>query len=104
MNIFFERSGGFAGLTLSNTIHVDELPETDAEKLKVLIDESGFASLPEKIESERNAPDQFTYTIKVESREWTHTVITGDASAPNEILPLLDALNEISRTHRKNPG
>ena len=103
MYIYFERSGGFTGITSSQTINLDELPESDAKKLKSLIDQSGFASLPEKIGSGKNVPDQFTYTIKVESSEWSHTIITGDASAPVEILPLLNALNDISRSQRLNP-
>lgn len=104
MNIIYERSGGFMGLTTSYTFNLDDLPAEDAERLKELIGRIDFPALPENLEMSRNIPDQFSYTITVESQEWTHTIRTGDATAPQEIQPLIETLNSLSKNQRKVNG
>jgi hypothetical protein len=104
MNIIYERSGGFTGMTTSYTFNLDDLPEEEAGKLKGLIDKIDFSTLPENAGLSKNMPDQFSYTITVESQEWTHTIRTGDATAPQEIQPLLETLNSLSRNQRKTNG
>lgn len=101
MNIIYERSGGFMGTTTSYTFNLEDLPHEEAEKLKALIDQVNFLTLPENLEMPQNTPDQFSYTITVESREWTHTIRTGDATAPQEIQPLIETLNSLGRSQRK---
>jgi len=102
MNIIYERSGGFMGTTTSYTFNLEDLPHEEAEKLIALIDQVNFHSLPENLEMPQNIPDQFSYTITVESREWTHTIRTSDATAPQEIQPLVETLNSLSRSQRKS--
>jgi hypothetical protein len=104
MNIIYERSGGFTGMTTSYTFNLDDLPEEEAGKLKELIDQINFSALPENPEISKNLPDQFSYTITVESQEWTHTIRTGDATAPEEIQPLIETLNSLSRNQRNISG
>jgi hypothetical protein len=104
MHIIYERSGGFTGMTSSYTFNLEDLPDVDAEKLKTLIDQVDFPALPENLEMSTNVPDRFSYTITVEAQEWTHTIRTGDASAPSEIQPLIETLNSISRSQRKSSG
>ena len=48
-----------------------------------------------------NMPDQFTYTITVETKKWEHTVITGDTSAPEKMQELLELLNRLARNQKK---
>jgi hypothetical protein len=104
MHIVYERSGGFTGMTSSYSFNLEDLPVEDANKLRTIIEQVDFLALPEKFEKAGNIPDQFTYTITIESQEWSHTVVTGDSSAPMEIQPLLDSLNAVSRSHRKVDG
>lgn len=104
MHIIYERSGGFTGMTTSYNFNLEDLPAEDAEKLKELIDQIDFPVLPENLEMSKNIPDQFSYTITVESQEWTHTIRTSDATAPQEIQPLIETLNSLSRNQRKNNG
>jgi hypothetical protein len=101
MHIVYERSGGFTGMTSSYSFNLEDLPEEEANKLRMLIEEVDFPALPDKLEEAGNSPDQFTYSITIESQEWSHTVVTGDSSAPLEIKPLLESLNTVSRSHRK---
>lgn len=104
MNIIYERSGGFTGMTTSFTFNLDDLPNEEAGRIKELIDQIDFPALPENLEMSKNIPDQFSYKITVESQEWTHTIRTSDATAPQEILPLIETLNSLSRNQRKNNG
>ncbi len=102
MNIIYERSGGFTGMTTTYTFNLENLPDEEAQKLKELIDQIDFSTLPENFENTKNIPDQFSYTITVESHEWTHTIRTGDGTAPQEIQPLIETLNSLSRSQRKD--
>lgn len=104
MNIIYERSGGFTGMTTSYNFNLDDLPEEEAGRIKELLDQIDFSALPENLELSKNMPDQFSYTITVESQEWTHTIRTGDATAPQEIQPLIETLNSLSRNQRKSSG
>ena len=104
MNIIYERSGGFTGMTTTYNFNLDDLPEEEAGRLKELIDQIDFSALPENLEMSKNMSDQFSYTITVESQEWTHTIRTGDATAPHEIQPLIETLNSLSRNQRKISG
>lgn len=99
--IKFERSGGFTGMTIARDLKLDDLSDELAERLKELLDDMDFAELPEQILSTEPIPDQYTYTITVENREGQHTVVTGDASAPEKMQELLRLLNRLARTRKK---
>ena len=101
MHIEFERSGGFMGMTTSCSFDLSELQATDAEQLKSMIEQVKFPELPENIPGSNQMPDQFTYTIFIRSEEWSHKIVTGDASAPPEMQPLIETLNTISRSHKR---
>jgi len=101
MHIEFERSGGFMGITASCSFDLSELQDTDAEQLKSMIEQLKFPELPENIPGSKQMPDQFTYTIFIQSEEWSHRIVTGDASAPPEMQPLIETLNSISRSRRR---
>jgi hypothetical protein len=97
MRIKFERSGGFAGMLLTGFFDLDEMDEKQSRELHELLDQADFRKLPEQIVSNAPVPDQFTYTISVETKEWQHSVITGDTSAPPELQPLLQTLSKLAR-------
>ena len=97
----FERTGGFAGIHLSTDLKVDELPDEQANSLMELIDDMDFSQLPEKMIDE-DGPDQFTYVITVEAQKWEHTVVTGDASAPEKMQELLQLLNRLARRRKRH--
>lgn len=95
--IKFERSGGFAGMRIAADIEPDDLPEEQAQTLLELLDDLDFPELPERLTNDSSMPDQFTYTITVESSKWKHTVVTSDESAPEKMQELLQLLNRIAR-------
>jgi hypothetical protein len=98
MQVSYERTGGFAGMRIAASFDVDQLPEQDSKSIRDLIDKSDFVKLPAKILGPTPVPDQFTYEITVTADTWKHTVITGDASAPENLRPLIDLLSQLART------
>lgn len=99
--IKFERTGGFAGIRIAKDLKLDDLPDEQARTLSELLDDMDFNELPEQMMDDSSMPDQFTYTITVETKKWEHTVTTGDASAPEKMQELLQLLNRLSRPQKK---
>ena len=98
--IQFERTGGFAGIRFAADFKPEDLPEEQSKQLLNLLDDLDFDELPEQLLDE-NVPDGFTYSITVETKRKTHTVITGDASAPEKMQELLQLLNRIARNQMR---
>ncbi len=71
--IEFERTGGFAGITLSNTINSNELPADEAAKLKELLFNADLTDQCFETEEKAASPDQFFYrfTVKIGEKEFT---------------------------------
>jgi hypothetical protein len=99
--IKFERTGGFAGMRIATDLKLDDLPDDQAHTISELIDDLDFRELPEQMMNEGGMPDQFTYTITVETKKWEHTVVTGDVSAPEKMQELLQLLNRLARPRKK---
>jgi hypothetical protein len=99
--IKFERTGGFAGMTIARDLKMDDLSEEQADALLELLDDLDFEELPEQMTGKESMPDQFTYKITVETRRGEHTVVTGDASASEKMQELLQFLNRLARTKKK---
>ena len=98
--IKFERSGGFAGLRIAKDLKMDDLPDEQAHTISELLDDLNFDELPEQMMNDSNMPDQFSYTITVETKKWVHTVTTGDISAPEKMQELLELLNRLARNQK----
>lgn len=100
--IKFERTGGFAGMTIARDLKLEDLSDEQAHTLLELLDDLDFNELPEQMmDSKESMPDQFTYVITVETKRGEHTVVTGDASAPEKMQELLQLLNRLARTKKK---
>jgi hypothetical protein len=95
--IKFERTGGFAGIRLAADFKLDDLPSGQAHTLADLLDNMAFNELPESFGNKNTVPDGFTYEITVETKQWTHTVTTGEVSSPENLETLLTLLNQIAR-------
>lgn len=94
--ILFERSGGFIGRKVSLNIDMDDLPKEQADALRELLDEADFFDLPGDLRRQP-APDEFSYSITVESEQRQHTVHVSDTSMPDDLRPLLKELNKFLR-------
>jgi emfourin len=99
--IKFERTGGFAGMRIARDLKLNDLPDEQARTILELLDDLDFKELPEQMMGDSNMPDQFMYTITVETKKWEHTVTTGDTSAPEKMKELLELLNRLARNQKK---
>lgn len=98
MRIYFERTGGFMGLSLQTAVDTAALSEEDAHHLQQMIDATEFFELPEELDG-TGGTDAFNYTLTVETEERRHTIHTNDRSAPDTLQPLLHRLTLLARTH-----
>lgn len=89
------------GRTISLNINLDDLPADQAADLRRLIDESDFINLDDA-PLKKHTPDQFRYTITVDTGKFQHTVHTSDSSAPETLRPLLHDLLERTRTKERS--
>jgi hypothetical protein len=101
IHIKYERTGGFAGLKISTSFDLEDLPDEREQQLRDLLDEMDFFKLPVQILPVRPGSDQFTYKIEVDANGRKHSVMTTDSVAPEKIRQLIEVLNIIARTHRK---
>jgi hypothetical protein len=99
--IKFERTGGFAGIRMAADIKLEDLPEDQAHTISELLDDMDFQELPANMMGKSNMPDQFTYTITVQTRKWEHTVVAGESSAPEKMQELIQLLNRLARTQKR---
>ena len=99
--IKFERTGGFAGMRIAGDLRLDDLTDEQARTLLEILDDLDFEELPEQMMDTESMPDQFTYVITVETKKGEHTVVTGDATAPEKMQELLQLLNRLARTKKK---
>lgn len=97
--IFFERSGGFMGRKVTANFDLHELPEDQAEALEEMLDEADFFELPADL-TRPPMPDAFTYTITVHREVRQHSIRVSDATAPDDLRPLLEELNKQARMQR----
>ena len=97
--ILYERTGGFMGRKISMTIDLENLPDEQAEMLADLLDDADFFKLPADL-TKAAMPDSFTYQITVSSEKGEHSVRVGDATAPDDLRPLLDELSRQARMQR----
>lgn len=95
--ITFERSGGFAGITLSTELDPDDLPEKDAAQARKLIDDAKLFEQPKQIKSRSPMPDRFEYKLTIREKGKRRTVVVGDQSTPANLKPLIDLLLEKAR-------
>lgn len=102
MRIYYERSGGFAGLRQEITLDSQSIDAEEAGELQKLVEQAGFFDLPARITAPGTGADQFQYRITVESGPRRHTVEAGEASIPAALQPLLDRLAALARTKRQS--
>lgn len=101
MQIYFERSGGFAGIRFQTSVNTEELPPQQAEPLCDMIHDASFFDLPEQGLVTNNAGrDRFIYRLTVTDGDRTHTVEMNGSNVPEKLQPLLQELTAIARTHR----
>lgn len=94
MKIYFERSGGFAGIKMSTSIDTSLLDKDEADKIEEIVNNSQFFTLDPKIAGPKTGADFFNYKITIESEDRKRTLETSDMTLPSEIGPLLRILKD----------
>lgn len=94
--IYFERSGGFAGITQTLELKSDTLSVEDQDHLRTLIDASGFFD----IESEKDSgmPDQFNYKLTVKYKGKEKTLELEESGITDSLRPLITYLSRKARS------
>lgn len=95
--IKFERTGGFAGIRLAADIEVNSLPDDQKKEILELLDEMDFEEIPEKLAGKMPVPDEFVYSVIVESKEREYKVLAGESALPGDMQPLLEILEGIAK-------
>jgi len=96
MQIQFERSGGFMGLSLKTAVDTAELTIKEAQEWEEMLTAAGFFDLPSNLETEIGA-DRLIYKMTVVTTEQKHTALCTDEDAPEELRPLLRRLTIMAR-------
>ena len=102
MRISFERSGGFAGITMKTTIDEKDLVPDEAQELRQLVEGADFFNLSKKIMPRSPQPDRFQYELSLEESGRQHTVTTSEETLPQNLKPLVNWLMEKVRQTRKS--
>jgi len=100
--IKFERTGGFAGIRLAADIEVNNLPEDQKREILDLLDELDFDELPAKLSGKMPVPDEFVYSIVVESEKREYKVMAGETALPGDMKPLLEILERIAKQQMRS--
>ncbi len=106
MKIYFERSGGFVGRSVSTVVDTNQIPPEQALSLLVKVEDAEFFDLPESISADLESgpvPDQLCYKVTVEVAGVQHTVETSDTNAPQQLQPLLQELSLFARETSRPP-
>ena len=107
MKIYFERSGGFVGRTVSTEVDTNQIPLELALSLLTKVEDASFFDLPEmpglSLEDYSGA-DQLCYKVTVEVAGVQHTVETSDTNAPEQLQPLLRELSQLARANPQPGG
>lgn len=100
--IYFERSGGFSGISINTTVDMHSLPPDEADKIQGMIDNAkGFFYQPSKLSpAPTQAADYFKYKITVQTEEgegegMQNTIETNDITMPSELRPLINYLENL---------
>jgi hypothetical protein len=91
--IYFERSGGFAGIPSSTMVDIHSLPPDEAHKIQDMIDNAkGFFYQPSKLLPPHGA-DYFKYKVRVETEQGKeYSIEMYESNTPTELQPLIKYL------------
>lgn len=100
MQIYFERSGGFAGIHLTAMIDSETLSEEEAARLFEMVESTNFFNLPPTIAAREHGADRFQYRVTIECEGKRHSVEIQEAAIPPPLRPLLQWLTAAARKNK----
>ena len=108
MRIRFEFQGGYGGLfaakPLAYDVDTDQLPDEAGTKLLKLIQSAGImeAEEPGRAPKAGRGRDVYNYRLEIQDRGLRRSMAFDDASAPPQVRPLLQFLQELALERRKS--
>ncbi|MCI0525452.1 MAG: hypothetical protein L0Y75_09345 [Acidobacteria bacterium] len=99
MRVKVKRSGGIAGLKVGAEVDSDQLSAAESQEMKGLVERANLFDQPAR-PGDRSMPDQFQYEITVEDQGKSHSFVTSDAAASDELLDLVDWLIDAARRQK----
>lgn len=110
MKIYFEESGGFAGIDHNISINTDSLHPEEASELQRLVNNANFFDLPSEpaaasAPSPLRGADYLEYKITIEINDnKKHSIKTTDLTMPHNIGPLITYLRRKAVKEKKVSG
>jgi hypothetical protein len=90
MKIYFEQSGGLAGIDDNISINSDSLDPQDASELQHLVDSANFFDLPSEPAAPLRGADYLEYKITIETNDnKKHSIKTTDLTVSPNVAPLI---------------
>jgi hypothetical protein len=90
MKIYFEQSGGLAGIDDNISINRDSLDPQDASELQRLVDSANFFDLPSEPAAPLRGADYLEYKITIETNDnKKHSIKTTDLTVSPNVAPLI---------------
>jgi hypothetical protein len=108
MRIKFEFQGGYGGLfaakPLACEVDVEQLPDEDRAKLMGLIENAGIMEAEQERggRKARRGRDVYDYRLNIQDEGSQRSMAFDDASAPSEVRPLLQFLQELALERRRS--
>jgi hypothetical protein len=97
MQIAFERSGGFAGVTLGVSVDTATLPPGEAQEIEGLVRQANFFEIPSQSQTAGRGADRFQYDLTISDGSQRHHVTVGETAVPDTLRPLVQHLTELAR-------
>jgi hypothetical protein len=92
--IEFERSGGFAGVSLKTSVDSRAIPPDEVREFDELLDRIDAKTLANSSGAAATQPDQFQYDLTIEHGGKRKQLTVRERDVPKELRPLLDRLLE----------
>lgn len=100
MKISLERHGGFAGIRLATQMDTASMDPGEAHQVQEMVAAADFFNLPAVLLPSKPRPDEFQYTLTVETGDRHHTVKVSESAAPPALQKLLQYLTGVAKTRR----
>jgi hypothetical protein len=108
LRIKFEFQGGYGGLfaaqPLACDFEIDQLPHEERTKLVELIENAGImeAESGQRRRSAGRARDVYDYRLRIQDQGPEKSLAFNDATAPSEVRPLLQFLQQLALERRRS--
>ena len=97
MIITFIRSGGVTGEEIDLRLDLNSLAIGESQQLLQLLEDADFFNLPGNMTYPGIAPDEYSYSISVDTDGgMRHTVHTSDTAMPAALRPLIEELSRLA--------